>query len=1101
VHTAEPGEEQKARGAYQREDGIWVYQRIRAQDLWDRIMESTYDHAEPGVLFVDRINADNNLYYAERIEATNPCVTADTRLHTQHGLVQIGDLYQSGVPLEATVDNRALGERGGTSVRPAQPAFMTAREAEVYRVTTEDGYEIKATEWHDFYTRERGKIQLRDLEAGDELLIQSGKGQFGHEGSAELGALLGLITGDGHFTNRGGDKEAVIISFWGSDRTLADKTAEYVNALIAGTAAKARDYRVSPVAVPERNHLFIRSILLARVLEHYGFTRDTKLRVPEVVWRGSEACVKGYLQALFQADGTVNATPSNSCCTIRLASSHYELLQDVQMLLANFGVYCRIRKRRDARESNLPDGRGGTYQFHCSADYELIIGSESRDRFMEEIGFLTDTKNSKYKNWTEGRNRLQQQRFVSKIASISYAGKQPVFDTTQPDHNTLIFNGLVTGNCGEQPLPDYGACCLGSINLTRFVRDAFDPQASFDFDGFAEVVRTANRMLDNVLEVTYWPLPEQHQESANKRRTGLGFTGLGDTLIMLRLRYDSDEARAMAERIAETMRDEAYRASVELAREKGAFPLFDADQYLQSGFASRLPKDVQKAIRKHGLRNSHLLSIAPTGTISLAFADNASNGVEPPFAFTYLRKKREPDGGTREYTVEDHAYRLYREMGRDTSTLPDYFTSALEIAASDHERMVSTIAPYIDSAVSKTVNVPADYDYGDFKGLYFDAWHAGAKGLTTFRPNDITGSVLSQAESQNDLDLSDPDRRMRLREVPTPPLASLRWRKRPALPGGNPAWTYMIEHPHGYHFAVFIGHVENGGRYPFEVWVNGAEQPRGLGALAKSLSMDMRSQDRAWLRTKLDSLAKTSSDDAFDMPMPPDGEPIRVPSLVAGFARLVMYRCRELGALEEGGPSPVLDALMSPKEPKTGPDGTLSWTVDLLNPATGDDFVMGLKELALPDGQRRPFSVWLAGEYPRVLDGLCKSLSYDMRIVDPAWIGGKLRQLLDFAEPQGDFLARVPGEPRQANYPSTVSYMARLMIHRYAMLGILDEEGLPMEPMGAVETDNDTVVPLRAAGAMEVQPGKRCEECGNYAVIRQDGCDFCTACGAVGACG
>ena len=202
------------------------------------------------------------------------------------------------------------------------------------------------------------------------------------------------------------------------------------------------------------------------------------------------------------------------------------------------------------------------------------------------------------------------------------------------------------------------------------------------------------------------------------------------------------------------------------------------------------------------------------------------------------------------------------------------------------------------------------------------------------------------------------------------------------------------------------------------------------------------------------------------------------------------------------GPTPVLDALMSPKEPKTGTDGTLSWTVDVLNPATGDDFVLGVKELILPDGTRRPYSVWLSGVYPRVLDGLCKSLSFDMRVIDPAWAGAKLRQIADFPEPRGDFLAWVPGERRQRSYPSTIAYIAALLLHRYAMLDILDAEGYPLAPMGVVEDVGGAAGPAaRSAGAREAMPGQRCGECGSYAVIRRDGCAFCTACGATGTCG
>ena len=302
-----------------------------------------------------------------------------------------------------------------------------------------------------------------------------------------------------------------------------------------------------------------------------------------------------------------------------------------------------------------------------------------------------------------------------------------------------------TTPCGEQPLPSYGCCDLGPIILTRFVRNpfGFDGAASFDFESFAKSVALQVRALDNVLDVTFWPLPQQDAEAKAKRRIGVGFTGMGNTLAMLCLRYDSAEGRAMAARIAVHMRDSAYGASVELAREKGAFPAFDAAGYLADGtFASRLPAALKKQIRAYGIRNSHLLSIAPTGTVSLAFADNASNGIEPPFSWMYKRKKREADGSMAEYAVEDHSWRLYRELGGDVSNLPEYFVSALEMSAQDHIAMMETVQPFVDTAISKTVNIPADYPYDDFKGLYLQAWRARLKGLATYRPNNILGSVL-----------------------------------------------------------------------------------------------------------------------------------------------------------------------------------------------------------------------------------------------------------------------------------------------------------------------------------------------------------------------
>jgi ribonucleoside-diphosphate reductase alpha chain len=415
----------------------------------------------------------------------------------------------------------------------------------------------------------------------------------------------------------------------------------------------------------------------------------------------------------------------------------------------------------------------------------------------------------------------------------------------------------------------------------------------------------------------------------------------------------------------------------------------------------------------------------------------------------------------------------------------------------------------VDTSISKTVNVPADYPYTEFEDLYLSAWKAGLKGLATYRPNSVLGSVLSvtpdapaptQAQPQ-DVEMDNANKRLSIASLPAPVLTSLVWPNRPDMPEGNLAWTYMIRHPGG-DFALFVGHIDKGSRaFPFEIWVNGNEQPRGLGAVAKTLSMDMRADDRAWLKRKLEVLATTAGDTAFEMSFPPEGEKKLVPSVVAGMARVLAWRCEQLGALDErapdllspeGRPHPLLDAMFSVEEPRTGTDGTLSWTVDIRNPATGEDFVLGLKEVTLPDGITRPYSMWLAGHYPRALDGLARLLSLDMRIIDPAWIGMKLRKLLNYSEPLCDFLAFVPGEKRQQNWPSSVAYIARLMIHRYAMLGVLDEHGYPKQGTSRMEV---------ASGDPHQMAGKLCTECANHTVIRKDGCDFCTACGAVGSCG
>jgi len=304
-----------------------------------------------------------------------------------------------------------------------------------------------------------------------------------------------------------------------------------------------------------------------------------------------------------------------------------------------------------------------------------------------------------------------------------------------------------TNPCGEQPLPPYGACLLGSVNLARLVAEPFSDAAHLDEAALSKLVRTAIRMMDNTVDASRFPLPQQEAEAQAKRRVGLGVTGLADALLMLRLRYGSDEAAAQTEAWLRLIAREAYLASVDLAKEKGAFPLFDAEPYLNSGTMQAMDADVRDAVRDHGIRNALLTSIAPTGTISL-YAGNVSSGIEPVFAYSYTRKVLQKDGSRTEEKVVDYAVQMWRDLKGD-APLPDYFVNAQTLAPLEHVKMQAAAQKWVDSSISKTINCPEDIGFEDFKDVYMQAWDSGCKGCTTYRPNDVTGSVLSVEEAKS----------------------------------------------------------------------------------------------------------------------------------------------------------------------------------------------------------------------------------------------------------------------------------------------------------------------------------------------------------------
>ncbi|HBB02783.1 MAG: ribonucleoside-diphosphate reductase, ribonucleoside-diphosphate reductase alpha chain [Candidatus Peregrinibacteria bacterium GW2011_GWF2_38_29] len=700
---------------------------LPAQMVFDIILANAWKNGDPGLIFIDEANAKHPAKHLGEIEATNPCITGDTLIYTDKGLISAKELFLQQSPINVTIDSRMNKKIALKS----EKVFITG-EKEVYEITTKEGFSLKLTENHKIMTN-RGWIEAQNLKKDDKLHILNRKGGFGKTGNLETGRILGWYVGDGYLQKEKNQKTRLVLSFFGEEK-------HELAPMFQAMASKLLNNKIGASEIKDRNESRIRSGRLREIAHNYGLN-PSKYDISEKIFAASEKLQKGFLQGLFSADGSIQGTQQKGF-SIRLAQSNLNVLEKVQQMLLNFGIFSKIyNSRRPEKWTKLPNGKGGNRLYKTKAQHELVISKENIGKFKKEIGFLQSAKKTKLANALKNMKRgSYKEYFLATFENLKHIGTETVYDLTEPITHSFIANGIVVHNCGEQPLLPYESCNLGSINLNKII--ATD-RKDLDWKKLDALVEKCVHFLDNVIDANHYPIDKIAENSRRTRKIGLGIMGFADVLFQLGVAYDSEEGIAWGERIMKYIHESALKYSMKLAETRGTFPAWKGSEYEAKGMK---------------IRNACVTSIAPTGTIGMLA--EASGGLEPNFAISYI--KNVMDGTEFIYTNRFFEEEMRRRglFSQDLMTeiakvgtiqhmtdLPEdirhTFVVAQDIAPEWHVRMQAAFQKYTDSSVSKTINFPATASIEDIKNSYWLAFKLHCKGITIYRDQSREAQVLN----------------------------------------------------------------------------------------------------------------------------------------------------------------------------------------------------------------------------------------------------------------------------------------------------------------------------------------------------------------------